>query len=184
MQSLKQYFWLALLMAAGCVAAWFFTPPGGRNLPGLLLACAAIVAILVASGWRRTVRSDRYRERYGERYFARCLRYDLVNGDILITDNRSPRVITLDPSLVLIFGAADGQRTAQQFISELQAAFPPPAPPSVARQTYQLMAKMEEESLIRFADQKTQLPYYLSMPISQQDKEKALVEMRKDGFIK
>ncbi len=180
MQSSKQSLWFALLMAAGCVAGWFFTPPSRRNFTGLFLACAVIVAILVAPGCRQRVR----RERYRERYFARCLRYDLLNGSILVMDNRSPRVITLDPSLVLIFGAADGQRTAQQFISELEGAFPGTAPPSVARQTYQLMTKMEEQGLIRFADQKTQLPYYLSIPISQQDKAKAVAEMKRDGFIK
>jgi hypothetical protein len=180
MQSLKQYVWLSLLMAAGCVMAWFLMPPQRRNVPGLLLACAAIVVILVASGCRRTVQTDKYRDRY----FVRCLRYDMTDGHMLVMDNRSPRVITLDPSLELIFSAADGQRTAQQFIHELEAAFPGGARPSVARQTYQLLAKMEGEGLIRFTDQQTQLPYYLSMPSSQQDKQRALTEMRKDGFIK
>src|SRR2546430_12374090 len=41
-------------------------------------------------------------------------------------------------------------------------------------QTYQLLAKMETEGLIRFTDKKTELPYYLSIPSSEQDKERAL----------
>ena len=180
MQSLKQFIWLSLLMVTGGAVAWFFMPPQRRNIPGLLLACATIIAILVFSGRRRVVQADRYRARY----FARCLPYDMMDGHMLVTDNRSPRVITLDPWLEVIFAAADGQRTAQEFITQLGAQYPNGAPPSLPAQTYQLMAKMEAEGLIRFTDQQTQLPYYLSTPGSQQDKQKALAEMKKDGFIK
>ena len=108
----------------------------------------------------------------------------MVDGHVLVTDNRSPRVITLDPWLEVIFAAADGQRTAQQFIAQLEAQYPKGAPAALAPQTYQLLAKMEAEGLIRFTDQKTELPYYLSMPSSEQDKQRALTEMKKDGFIK
>ena len=183
MQAFKQYLWLALLMGAGAAIAWFVMPQQRRNVPGLLLACAAIVAILVFSGCRRserTVNPDRYKARY----FARCLRYDMMDGHTLITDNRSPRVITLDPWLEVIFAAADGQRTAGQFVSNLAAHYPGGAPPALEPQTYQFLAKMEAEGLIRFTGERVQLPYYLSIPISQQDKDKALAEMKKDGFIK
>ena len=181
MQSVKQYVWFSLLMAAVGFLAWYLTPPQRRNVPGFLLASAVIIAILVFSGCRRTARTDKYKDRY----FVRCLRYDMTDGHVLVVDNRSPRIVTLDPSLELIFGAANGQRTAQQFIHELEATFPASgAPPSIATQTYQLMAKMEAEGLIRFTDRQTQLPYYLSMPSSQQDSKRALEEMKKDGFIK
>ena len=108
----------------------------------------------------------------------------MADGHVLVTDNRSPRVITLDPWLEVIFAAADGQRTAQQFITQLETQYPSGTPASLGAQTYQLLAKMEAEGLIRFTDKQTQLPYYLSTPSSQQDKQRALEEMRKDGFIK
>jgi hypothetical protein len=57
MQALKQYIWLVLLMGAGAVIAWFVMPPQRRNTPGLFLACATLVAILVFSGCRRTERT-------------------------------------------------------------------------------------------------------------------------------
>ena len=183
MQTLKQYVWLILLMGAGAVIAWFVMPPQRRNVPGLLLACVALVAILVFSGCRRgehTVQPDKYKNRY----FSRCLRYDTMDGHTLVTDNRSPRVITLDPWLEVIFAAADGHRTAQQLVSELAAQYPGGVPSALEAQTYQLLAKMEAEGLIRFSDQPVQLPYYLSMPSSQQDKDRAVAEMKKDGYIK
>jgi len=185
MKSLRQYIWLVLLMGAGAVAAWFVMPPQRRNLPGLLLACAVLAAILVFSGRRRgegTVQPDKYKDK--GRYFARCLRYDMMDGHTLVTDNRSPRVITLDPWLEVIFAAADGTRTSQQFASELAVQYPGGTPAALEAQTYQLLAKMETEGLIRFSDQPVRLPYYLSMPSSQQDKDRALAEMKKDGFIK
>jgi len=48
---------------------------------------------------------------------------------------------------------------------------------------YLKMVEMEAEGLIRFTNQQTQLPYYLSMPSSEQDKQRALTDMRRDGFI-
>jgi len=180
MQSVKQYVWVSVLMLAGGVLAWWTMPSQRRNIPGLLLGCIAVVAILAFSGRRRPVQIDKYQDRY----FSRCLTYDLTNGQPVVIDNKSPRIITLDPSLVLIFGAADGQRTARQFVAELEACFPGRPPASIAPETYALMAKMEAQGLIRFTDRPAQLAYYLSMPKSHQDKERALAEMKADGFIK
>jgi hypothetical protein len=183
MQALKRNIWLMLLIAAGVAIGWFFMPPQRRNVAGLLLACAVLVAILAFSGRRRSgpsVQPDKYKQRY----FARCLRYDLLDGHTLVTDNRSPRVITLDPWLEIIFAAADGQRTAQQLVSELAAQHPDSDPSALGAQTYRFLVTMEAEGLIRFSDQPLQLPYYLSMPSSQQDRDKAVAEMKKDGSIK
>ncbi len=160
--------------------AWFLVPAQRRNLSGLLLGVAAIVGVFVWSGCQQRNQTTKYRDRY----FVRSLPYDMVDGHVLVTDTRSPRVITLDPWLEVIYAAADGQRTVQQFIAQLEAQYPNGAPSSLAAQTCQLLAKMEAEGLIRFTDQQTQLPYYLSIPGSQQDKQRALAEMRKDGIIK
>jgi hypothetical protein len=180
MQSVKQYVLVIVLLLAGGILVWWTMPSYRRSIPGLLLGCVAVVAILAFSGSRHLARVDKYQDRY----FCRCLTYDLANGQTVVIDNKSPRIITLDPSLVLIFGAADGQRTARQFIAELEACFPGGPPASIAPETHTLMAKMEAQGLIRFTDRPTQLPYYLSMPKSNQDKARALAEMKADGFIK
>ena len=183
MQALKENIWLVLFIGAGVVIAWFLMPPQHRNIPGFFIGCAVIVAILVFSGCRRSERTV-LADKYKRRYFARCLRYDMMDGHTLVTDNRSPRIITLDAWLEVIFAAADGRRTAHQFVSELAANYPSSKPSALEAQTYQLLAKMEAERLIRFSDEPIQLPYYLSMPSSQQDKVRALAEMKSDGYIK
>lgn len=180
MQRLKDQVWLLLLVAAGGVIAWLLIPSRRRNPLGFVLGCLACIAVLVWSGCRRTNQAYRYKDRY----FARRLTWDLIDGQVVVIDNRSPRVLTLDPSFVLIFGAADGRRTGEQFVRELEAAYPSGAPSWLAKQIYQAMARMEAEGLIRFEDRPIQLPYYLSMPVSQQDKDRALGEMKKDGYIK
>jgi len=117
-------------------------------------------------------------------YFVRCACYEMMGEHIVVVDPKSPRVITLDPWLEVIFAAADGQRTLEQFIEKLKTQYAGGAPVGLEEQTLQLMQKLLAEGLIRLTDLPTQLPYYLSMPVAQQDKERALVEMKKDGYIK
>jgi hypothetical protein len=85
--------------------------------------------------------------------------------------------------LEVVFAAADGQRTAAEFIEQLKAQYPGGAPAGLAEQTYGFLVKMEAEGIIRLTNEKTKLPYYLSMPFSELDKERATEEMKKDGFI-
>jgi len=121
--------------------------------------------------------------KFKDRYFVRCLTYDMMDGHVLLHDNKSPRVITLDPWLEVIYAAADGQRTASEFIAQLKESYPDGAPAGLEQQTYRLLAKMEYAGLIRLSEQKVRLPYYLSMPNSEQDRERALAEMKRDGLI-
>jgi len=149
-------------------------------------ACVATLATLVAlSG---TVGCERRSEvktgQMKKSYFVRCARYDMMGEHIVIIDPRSPRVITLDPWLEVIFAAADGQRTGQQLIDNLKTQYAGGAPAGLEEQTLQMMEKLLAEGLIRLTDKPAQLPYYLSMPAAQQDKQKALAEMKKDGYIK
>jgi Coenzyme PQQ synthesis protein D (PqqD) len=142
----------------------------------------ALVALFATLGCER--RSKSKTEHMKDNYFVRCARYEMTGEHVMVVDPKSPRVITLDPWLEVIFAAADGQRTTQQFIEKLKTQYPGGAPAGLEEQTLQLMEKLLAEGLIRLTDQPTQLPYYLSMPVAQQDKERALAEMKKDGYIK
>jgi hypothetical protein len=93
---------------------------------------------------------------------------------IVIVDPKSPRVITLDPWLEVIFAAADGQRTTQQFIDELKTQYAGGVPAGLEVQTIQLMGKLLAEDLIRLTDQPTHLPYYLSIPLPNRTKKERL----------
>jgi hypothetical protein len=162
------------------VVACVLIPIQRRKLSGLLLGVVSVVGILVWSGCQEKIPADKCRDRY----FVRCLSYDVVDGRVLVTDYKSTKMTALDPWCAVIFVAADGRRTVRQFIAQLEAQYENGASSSLTAQTYQLLTKMEEKGLIRFTDQQTQLPYYLSIPGSQQNKGRALMEMRKDGFIK
>ncbi len=142
---------------------------------------AALVALFVTLGCERN--SGVKTEHMKSSYFVRCARYEMMGEHIVVVDPKSPKVITLDPWLEVIFAAADGQRTAQQFIEKLKTQYAGGAPVGLEEQTLQLMQKLLAEGLIRLTNQPTHLPYYLSMPVAQQDKERALKEMKKDGYI-
>ena len=152
-----------------------YRPASGATL-------TALVALFVAFGCER--RSGIEIEHMKNNYFVRCARYEMAGDHIMVIDPKSPRVITLDPWLEVIYAAADGQRTTQQFIEQLKSEYTNGAPASLEKQTLQLMEKLLAEGLIRLTDQPTQLPYYLSQPVAKQDKERALAEMKKDGYIK
>lgn len=147
-----------------------------------IITLAALVTILAVVGCER--RSGFETQHMKASYFVRCARFEMTDGHVTVIDPKSPRVVTLDPWLEVIYGAADGQRTMQQFIEHLKTQYSGGAPAGLEEQTLQLVGKLQAEGLIRLTDHKTQLPYYLSMPIAEQDKEKALAEMKKDGYIK
>jgi hypothetical protein len=117
------------------------------------------------------------------KYFIRCMRFESMDEHIVLIDPKSPRVVTLDPWLEVIYAAADGQSTIQEFIERLKTQYSGGAPTGLEQQTIALISKMEAEGVIRLVQQPTQLPYYLSIPVAKQDKERALTEMKKDGYV-
>lgn len=178
----KQMIW-SLIMRTSGTAVRVSLPPERQNLAGWALAATVSLVIIFGSSCHRTEK-PLTAPQFKDQYFARCLTYDMVGDRLLVTDNKSPRIITLDPWLEVVYAAADGQRTSSEFITKLKQQYPGGAPAGLEEQTWQFLAKMEAEGLIRFSGQKVQLPYYLTIPSSQQDKQKALAEMKKDGFIK
>jgi len=120
----------------------------------------------------------------GRRYFIRDAAYDLIGGRVVVTDRHRPRVVTLDPWLEVIFAAADGQRTVDQFVTELEAGYADGAPDGLAAQTARFVQSLENDGLIKMIDESMKLPYYLSNPKSELDMDRATELMKKDGFIK
>jgi hypothetical protein len=181
-----QIIWPARALLAGGAFPWLLLPPQRRHFIGLIIGGIVLLVLGFGLGCRRGPQTEAkiHADRFKDKYFVRCLTYNMEGDHLLISDDRSPRIITVDPWLEVIFAGADGQRTVQEFVEQLGREYPGGAPASLTEQTYRLVAKMEAEGLIRFTDTKTQLSYYLSMPSSQQDRQRALAEMKKDGFIK
>lgn len=119
-----------------------------------------------------------------KQYFARCARYDVVGEHVVAVDPHNPRVITMDSWFEIIFAAADGQHTVGDYITQVSSEYPGGAPQGLTKQISEFVEKMVAEGLIRLSPIPVDLPYYLALPVSKQDPEKAKELMIRDGVIK
>lgn len=82
----------------------------------------------------------------------------------------------------LVFVSADGEHTVGEFVSALGKQYAGGAPAGLANQTKQIVADLSARGYIIVLDAKRRLPYYLSIPVEQQDRDKAKALMEADGF--
>jgi Coenzyme PQQ synthesis protein D (PqqD) len=118
------------------------------------------------------------------KYLIRCAQFDMIKQQLVVTDPNSPRVITMDPWHQIVFLAADGQVTVSKLISELSNGYKDGPPPDLQNTVQSVVEELVSEGIINLSKSPTDLPYYLSLPVSQQDLEKARQLMIDDGFIK
>jgi hypothetical protein len=119
-----------------------------------------------------------------DQYFVRCAVYDVMGEDIVVGDSNAPRVITMDLWPKAVFLLADGQHRVSDLISHLASQYENGAPKGLDEQIYEVLKSLEKEGIIRISGKPEKLPYYLSMPSSELDMEKAKQLMVQDGFIK
>src|SRR6478735_4170099 len=59
-----------------------------------------------------------------DKYFIRLAQWDWLNENTInVTDNKTPRVITMDPWPQLVFLEANGQKTVHDFVYELASKY-------------------------------------------------------------
>lgn len=117
------------------------------------------------------------------RYFRRAARFIAKGDQLFVVDRNSPRVLTMDPWPQLVFLAARGEQTVQQFIDELGASYPGGTPVGLAAQVEGIIAQLEQEGILALTDGPRPLPYYLAISVSEQDPARAKAQMIADGFI-
>jgi hypothetical protein len=120
----------------------------------------------------------------GNPYFIRCATFDDLGDQIMVIDPDAPRVITMEPWLQIVFLAADGKQRISSFVKSLSAQYKDGAPEGLEKQVHEIVRDLLKEGIIRLIDEPEELPYYLSMPSSQLDMDKAKKLMEEDGFIK
>ena len=119
-----------------------------------------------------------------DQYFVRCAVYDVMGEEIIVVDSNAPRMLTMDPWPKAVFLLADGQHRISDLISNLASQYENGVTKGSDEQIYEIIESLEKEGIIRLSDKPEELPYYLSMPRSELDIEKANQLMVQDGFIK
>lgn len=138
---------------------------------------------------RKELPNFEYLNNYSDRgkYFVRTLQWDWLNEEMIhLFDNKSPRVITMDEWPQQIYLDADGKKTIEEYILSMANQYSRGQVPATLDKDMILMIEdlIEDGEMIRLEDKKTILPYYLDLPKSKQDIEKAYELMVNDGFIK
>ena len=122
-----------------------------------------------------------------DKYFVRTLQWDWLNKrEIHLFDNKSPRIITMGEWPQQIYLDADGKRTVSEYILWMANQFGNgKVPEDLDKSMIQTMEDLiEDGEMLKFIKEKTDLPYYLDGPKSNQDLDRAYKLMVQDGYIK
>jgi hypothetical protein len=118
-------------------------------------------------------------------YFKRNTVYK-VEGDIVslvdVHDNNS--VTPLDPWMGTVVSLADGQHTVGQLIQHLAGQYPNGAPENLAETIESVIKRLSETDVVTLTPEPTTLPYYLNMPMDDQNPKLATELMVNDGFLR
>lgn len=104
------------------------------------------------------------------KYFIRLAPWDWLNQEMIhVFDLNSPRVITLDPWVQLVYLEADGQKTVHEFVYQIASGYGRNEliPHELDKQVIYVIESLLDEKLIELADSKKELPEYLKKPRSQ-----------------
>lgn len=118
------------------------------------------------------------------KYFSRNTCYTMLKDKFVLVERDRPGVVTMDEWPQLVFLGADGEISVGAFIAALGKQYQGGPPPGLAEQTRGLVKDLAARGYIALHERKRKLPYYLSIPVEQQDQERAKAQMEADGFIK
>lgn len=132
----------------------------------IILGGLLVIVWLIFLQWRGV----KLVEELGNQYIVRNWRYDVVEDRVVVYDPGSGRVVTMDRRFEIIFAAADGQRTVNELIGQIGSEYPDGAPEGLLDEICGIVKEMASDGLIRLMGTAVELPYDLSMAVSEQEK--------------
>lgn len=119
-----------------------------------------------------------------EYYFKRNAVYKVDGDDISVVDVKDNNNLTaLDPWMARIVLLADGQHTIDQLIQHMTAQYSDGAPSNLIETIESVITRLTENEVIELTMRPSLLPYYLRLPMDEQDPKQATEMMIRDGFI-
>ncbi|RKZ84655.1 MAG: hypothetical protein DRQ39_08080 [Gammaproteobacteria bacterium] len=118
-------------------------------------------------------------------YFKRNTVYKIEGDDISVVDVQENNALTpLDPWMARVVTLADGQHTIGQLIQHMIGQYPNGAPENLVETIESVITRLTESNVIELTARPSLLPYYLRIPMDEQDPKQATEMMINDGFIK
>ena len=117
-------------------------------------------------------------------YFKRNTVYKVDEGNISVVDVQQNNTLTpLDPWMGMVVLLADGQHTIDQFIQHMANQYPEGAPENMIETIESVITRLVDSDVIELTARPSLLPYYLRLPLDEQEPEQATQMMINDGFI-
>ena len=115
-------------------------------------------------------------------FFYRNVIFSKQGKTISLVDIENPKNIKeeLEPWFAMVLQLADGQHTLEQLFQFMATQYNGMPPQNLEQTLISVVERMAETRLIMLTKEKTDLPYYLSMPYELLDVEKAKKELAKD----
>jgi hypothetical protein len=120
-------------------------------------------------------------------YFSRCATWNLMDGRLVVNDSsspRAPRMITMEPWHEVVFGAADGEHTVDEFVEQLGREYEGGPPQGLRAQIVEIIAVLVGEGIVKTHATPKPLPIYLAEDYFAQPPEVRKAQMQADGFIR
>ncbi len=119
-----------------------------------------------------------------QKYLMRVAQFDYFSsGKLYIIDNRVARQVTLEPLEEFVFLRADGGTDVLKLSKELIKNRPGVSELEGKRIMQQTIDTLVENKILLENSIPTSLPYYLTIPMSLLNKQKALKLMKQDGYL-
>lgn len=115
-------------------------------------------------------------------YFYRNVIFSKQGDTILLVDLHQPErnKEKLDSWFGIVLQLADGQHTLDQLHHYISTLYNGAPPDNLQKTLHSVVQLMSNSMLIVLTDEKTELPYYLSMPYEMLDVEKAKKLLKED----
>lgn len=120
-----------------------------------------------------------------QHYFKRTTVYKVEGNTVSLVDVHENNTITpIDPWMGAIVTLADGEHTVGQLIQHMAGQYPDGAPDNLADTIESVIKRLSDVGVIELTEQPTTLPYYLNLPLDEQDPKLATELMINDGFLR
>jgi len=117
-------------------------------------------------------------------YFKRIAVYKVEGEDVSVVDVQANNVLTpLDPWMARVVLLADGQHTIAQLIQHMAGQYAEAAPENLVDTVESVITRLTESDVVELTARPSLLPYYIRLPLDEQDPKEATKLMLKDGFI-
>jgi hypothetical protein len=118
-------------------------------------------------------------------YFKRTAVYKVEGDTVSVVDVHDNNTVTpLDPWMGTIISLADGQHTVSQLIQHMAGQYPNGAPDNLIETIESAIQRLLDAKVVELTPEQTALPYYLNMPMDDQNPKIATEMMVNDGFLR